>query len=98
MTDIVLLFYALSGGIAINVLRLGELNGKPKSERDILLKDPLYWIQFFFIPFMGGVLASAYINSGINMNPILAIQIGASAPLILKTFAHVIPTSIKDVL
>ena len=75
------------GGLAINLLRLFEISKLPKSERPKTFSDWLYSLQFFVMPLIGGVLALAYSMSGIRLTPILAINIGASAPLILKTFA-----------
>jgi hypothetical protein len=39
----------------------------------------------------GGGLVIAYIRSDIALKPILAINVGASAPLIVKTLASKLP-------
>jgi hypothetical protein len=83
--------FAVFGGFAVNFLRLFEIAKLPKSERPETFSDWLYVLQFFGMPLIGGVLALAYSMSGTALTPILAVNIGASAPLILKTFASVLP-------
>jgi hypothetical protein len=50
--------------------------------------DKMYWFLFFVMPIIGGFLASAYEQSGTQLNPILAIHIGVSAPAILRSMAR----------
>jgi hypothetical protein len=85
-------WYAVFGGFAVNFLRLVELSQTPRAERPETFSDFLYVLQFLGMPFIGGVLAHAYQDSGAILNPILAINIGASAPLILKTLASAVPS------
>ena len=80
-------WYGIFGGLAVNILRLIELIHLPLEQRPATFTDPLYIVQFVSLPLMGGVLAYAYQASGTALSPILAINIGASAPLILKSFA-----------
>lgn len=55
-------------------------------------KDPWYWIVSTLVALSGGVLGLAYCCAGIeDMHPILAINIGASAPLILASIASNAP-------
>jgi hypothetical protein len=84
-------WFAVFGGFAVNVLRLAELANTPRSERPETFSDPIYLLQFFVLPFLGGGLAHAYQLSGTVLSPILAVNIGASAPLIFKTFGSAIP-------
>jgi hypothetical protein len=79
------------GGLAINLVRLFELQHLPRSERPDTFKDPLYLAQFFCLPLIGGFMAFAYNESGTKLTPILSINIGVTAPLILKTFALAVP-------
>jgi hypothetical protein len=84
-------WFAVFGGLAINVLRLVELVQTPRSERPPTFSDPLYVFQFIVVPLLGGGLAYTYQASGTILSPILALNIGVSAPLILKTLASAIP-------
>ncbi len=86
----VVILCAIFGGLAGNVLRLADLINRPKEERPDF-KDPLYMLQFIILPLVGGGLAFVYLASGISLTPIVAVNIGASAPLVLKSFANTIP-------
>jgi hypothetical protein len=84
-------WFAVFGGFAINFLRLAELAQTPQSERPRTFSDPLYVLQFVVLPLLGGGLAYTYQSSGTILSPILAFNIGVSAPLILKNLASAIP-------
>lgn len=49
-------------------------------------KSVRYYILVVIMMLSGALVALAYSRSGTNLNPILAIQIGASTPLILRKF------------
>ncbi len=83
--------FGLFGGFAINCLRLFELVHLPRSQRPDTFSDWLYLLQFLVLPILGGGLAYAYDASGTSLSPILAVNIGASAPAIFKSFASVVP-------
>jgi hypothetical protein len=91
MSEISVFLFAYFGGAAINVIRLSELYNTPKNQRPATFKDPYYLVQFFIIPIIGGILAYAYQISGQNLTPLLTINIGASAPLIIKSLAAAAP-------
>ena len=78
------------GGFTLNMLNLAELGKLPKERRPDF-KDPLYWLLFFFWPVLGGVLTYAYEAAGRNLNEILAINVGASGPFIIRGFATANP-------
>ena len=82
--------FALFGGLAIQVLGVLELQNIPKIQRTDL-RDPIYWLSFVLMPFLGGGLVLAYIYPNSPMEPLLAVNIGVSAPLILRAMAKVVP-------
>jgi len=86
-----ILLFAFGGGIAVNILRLAELSNIPKPQRPETFTNPYYLIQFIFFPLIGAGLAYAYQTSGTNLTPLVAINIGASAPLIIKSLASAAP-------
>ncbi len=88
--------YAIGGGFALNIVRLAELSNVPKVDRPPTFSDPLYWVQFFGLPLVGGFLAYAHDNSGAHLSPLLAVNIGASAPAIFKSLASAIPKHLPD--
>ena len=53
------------------------------------LSSFFYWIISFAMWIVGGILVILYGTS--NVNAILALNIGASAPLIIGRFASIIP-------
>jgi hypothetical protein len=89
-------FFAAAGGFLINVLRWIEHERIPKLQRPPTFSDPVYWLQFVSLPLLGGFFALAYSASGVKLSPILAVNIGASAPLILRTMAASAPTQTPD--
>ena len=68
----------------------GELLGWFRLRHDANLpeyvKSATYWVLTTAMFMTGGLLAVAYLRSGVAINPILAINIGASAPLLIQSF------------
>ena len=79
--------YAFIGGLALNLIQLAELYRIPKMDRPETFRDPLYYAQLIGLPAIGGFLVYAYEHSGTMLSPILAINVGASAPAILKSLS-----------
>lgn len=84
------IWLAAFGGFAINVLHLIEYSKRSKAERPDF-KDWLFWVPYFAWPILGGTLAYAYQESGVQLSPILALNVGLSAPLILKAMVEANP-------
>ena len=91
MTEISAFLFGCLGGFLINIVRLAELANVPEIERPKTFSDPLYTFAFFALPIVGGALAYIYQADGILLKPLLAVNIGISAPLMLKTFAASVP-------
>lgn len=83
---------AALGGLAVNVLDLMELRNVPR-ERWPDFKSVVYWLPFVLWPLLGAFVAYVYQQSGTELNPVLAVNIGASAPLILRGMAAANPTA-----
>lgn len=79
---------AMFGALAIKLLELAEVTKLPFDRRPDF-KDIVYWVPFLVMPLIGGGLA--YIISGIALNPLLAVNIGISAPLIFRKMAEINP-------
>ena len=84
------IWFAVFGGLMINVLNLIELQRVPRAQRPDF-GDPLYWLPFVVWPLVGGVLAFAYTAAGSPLNLVLALNVGMSAPLILKAMVAAVP-------
>ena len=50
-----------------------------------------YWGITSLIIVSGGALVGIYLGSGVTMTPLLAVNIGASAPLILQSLVSQAP-------
>ncbi|MGZ3240089.1 MAG: hypothetical protein ACXWJK_06810 [Burkholderiaceae bacterium] len=88
--------FAATGALAIDLLKLAEIRNLPKQERPDL-KEIWYWIPFLVLPFLGAGLAYVYLMSGIELKPLLAVNIGISAPLIIRTMASTAPHISKPI-
>lgn len=83
------------GGLLIQLLSLAELYRIPKSRRPDF-KDFIYWLPYLINPFFGGILAYAYFDGQEHVNKLLAIHVGASAPLIIRSMISTLPVGIKN--
>lgn len=82
--------FAAFGAIGMQLVSLMEIKNIPKTERPDF-KDFFYWLPFIVAPFVGGGLALAYIYPADVLKPLVAINIGVSAPLILRSMASINP-------
>lgn len=80
----------MGGALAVKLLELAELHKLPTVERPDL-KDWVYWLPFLILPLLGGGLAHVYVFSDTQLSPILAVNIGVSAPLMLRAMAQASP-------
>lgn len=83
--------WALAGGLAAEALRWWRLVRNQRAGATINLpayvRNPYYWALTAVIVLAGGILAVAYAASGQQLGPILAFNIGASAPLVIQGLA-----------
>ena len=82
--------FAFCGGLAIKLLEIAELAKVPKAQHPDF-SEIVYWLPFAIMPVLGGGLAYMYVMSGVELKPILAVNVGVSAPLILMTMAKINP-------
>jgi hypothetical protein len=79
------------GGLLGHSLRLIRHSEVPRELRPELAGDPMFWCSWFVLGAIGGVFALAYTRSGMKLPPILAINIGASAPLLAEKLISTLP-------
>lgn len=84
-------FYGFLGAFLLNFTRLAELANLPKIERPDTFSDWVWVMQFFGMPLVGGALVAIYSADGVELKPLLAANIGISAPLIIKAMAAALP-------
>jgi hypothetical protein len=70
------------GGFAAEGLGIWKIT-RTHTKMPAIIKRPLYWIMSLFMCLMGMLLVFLYTTSGVTMIPILAFNIGVSAPFIL---------------
>ena len=79
------------GVLLLNGVHYLEINRIPRLERPTDFGEKSYWIDFFARALIGGVLAWVYGYNGEPLGPVLAMNVGVSAPLILKAMAKTAP-------
>jgi hypothetical protein len=81
--------YGLLGGA------FAELLGIFKLRREVNLppwmRSPFYWVITVLMILAGGGLVVVYLKSDFSLNALIAVNIGASAPLIIGTFVSQVP-------
>jgi hypothetical protein len=83
--------FGLLGGLLGEVLSLFKLRHQPAHLLPVWVKSPWYWVTTALMLASGGVLVMIYMKSNIAVAPILAVNIGASAPLILGSLVSQAP-------
>jgi hypothetical protein len=82
-----------AGGLVGELLGLHELRRSAPAELPKYLRSGFYWFVSVLMACAGGGLATLYGTE--NVQGLLAMNIGASAPLILRSFASSIPPIAK---
>lgn len=95
MTLLETFLWGLFGGFGAEVSVVFVLRHQGPKEFPHWLKSWIYYAIALVMAIFGGGIAVAYASSGITLNAILAIQIGASAPLILRKLSGTIPETPK---
>jgi len=91
MSPVETFLWALFGGLGAEVNVVFALRHRGPKEYPYWLKSWTYYIVSAVMVIVGGLIAVAYAKSGTTLNAILAIQIGASAPLIFRKLSETIP-------
>jgi len=83
--------YGIVGGLFAELLGLFKLRRQATSDFPQWIKSIFYWIVTLCMIFAGGVLCIIYTKAGIELNPLIALNIGASAPLIIGSIVSHAP-------
>ncbi|MCE5322247.1 hypothetical protein LLG46_02905 [bacterium] len=76
------------GGLLAGLVSIYEMGLLPKNQRPI--RDSLYWISVLLIgPILGGALAGVYQASGMTLKPLVALNVGVTAPLVLRSWLNI---------
>jgi hypothetical protein len=83
--------FGVLGGVLGELFNLFKLRQQPTNLLPAWVKSLWYWILTVLMIISGGVLVLIYLKSNIPVVPILAVNIGASAPLIVGTLVAQVP-------
>ena len=86
--------YAVLGGVVLEAVGFYRVR---KSAFPQWAKTFRYWFWTGVMIAIGGGLAVAYVKSGVALTPILAVNVGAAAPLVIERLggaASITPGSI----
>jgi hypothetical protein len=92
MTPLVSFLWGFGGSLAVEVAAVNQLWQNDPAGMPARYKNPWFWFCRLLLAVTGGGLTLAY---GIKDNPVLAANIGASAPLILQTLARGVSTKLE---
>jgi hypothetical protein len=91
MTPLQGFFYGLLGGVFAELGGWFKLRQVVPKQLPEWIKSWFYWFTTILMCLAGGGLVVAYLKSGVTIVPILAVNIGASAPLILGSLGSHVP-------
>jgi hypothetical protein len=83
--------YGLLGGALAEILGLFKLRQQAAGNLPEFLKSAFYWIVTIAMLCAGAGVVFVYLKSGIPLNPLLAVNVGASAPLIIGSLVSQAP-------
>lgn len=81
--------YGLFGGLVAEIFGLFKL--RRESAGHSWLRSPFYCAVTVLMVLTGGGLVVLYLKSEFDLNPLLAFNVGASAPLILGAVTSQVP-------
>lgn len=83
--------FGVVGGVFAVSLNLWKWREAAPNEFPEYFSRPFYWVVSLLMIMSGGMLALIYAKSGITLSPLLAVNVGASAPLILGSMTASAP-------
>ena len=92
MSDGATIVYALIGGLIPEFVRVYGLRDKTADLWPEYLRRRGYWVITALMILAGAGLAKVYLDSGVHFSPFLAINVGASAPVLLRGLITTTPT------
>lgn len=91
METLSVFLYGILGGSLAELSGLFRLKHQGETQFPKWIRSAFYWVVTVLMIAAGGGLAIAYATSGFEIKPLVAVNIGASAPLIISRFAAEIP-------
>ena len=85
--------WGLLGGFGAEFAVVFQLRHQLRVGRHYWLRSGEYWLIVVAMIVFAGVIVVAHARSGATLNPWMAIQLGASTPLLLRKFREAVPES-----
>lgn len=89
--------WGLLGGIGAELVVYFGMRHELASELPFWMKSVSYWVVVVAMVLFGGIITLAYFRSGTPLNAILALQVGASAPLFLRKIRDIVPETPENI-
>ncbi len=80
-------WFASGGAIGYKLLDFLELHKIPKNQWPNF-GSATYWVAFVIHAILGGGLAFVYVSAGQGIGAIVAVNIGITAPVVIRTIAN----------
>ncbi len=78
-------WFAVVAALSVKLLDIAELPRIRAANRPAI--DLGYFVGILIYAFLGGFIAWAYVASDITLKPIVAVNVGITAPLIIRSMA-----------
>lgn len=87
--------YGIFGGLLAELLGLYKLRTQAPVAFPSYLRSGFYWLVTIGMILAAGCLVWIYDKSGLALKPLIAVNIGASAPLIIGSLVQTKPPEIN---
>lgn len=88
-------YWAFLSALVLKLLELAEVHKLPLPQRPNM-REVWYWLPYLILPLAGGFLALLHVQSGAKLSPFLAMNIGITAPLVLRSVAERLSNKVID--
>lgn len=89
------LLIAAAGALAVQLLPLLSMWQVAPDERPNF-KEVVYWLPFLVHPMIAVLLVWVYYSSELVTQPVAALHIGISAPLIIRSLSNAAPPTVES--
>lgn len=93
MSMLEVFIWGLLGAAGAELAVVFQLRHQLRAGHHYWLRSPVYWLIVTAMVGFAGVMVVAHAKSGTALNPLIAIQLGASTPLVLRKFREALPDS-----
>lgn len=84
-------WYGVAGGFLAELFGLWKLRHELDATLPPYLRSWFYWLMTGLMIGSGGLVSFVYLRSGVQLSPLLAVNVGASAPLIIGSLTAAAP-------